>query len=65
MYNPEKKEELIQALDLYDTWRCSNPNDRKYTFTFCKRQIKLSRLDFVLVTSDIHAKIVKKHILWI
>ena len=57
-----KVEELIDIFDLVDTWRSSNPQVRKYSWTSSKRPVQMSRLDFFLVTTDIHAK-VTNHIL--
>ena len=54
--------ELCETCDLVDTWRCSNPNSKKYTWISGKRPLKMSRLDFFLVTPDIHATICKHYI---
>ena len=51
--------EIICALDLTDTWRASNPEAKKFTWISNTRPVKMARLDFFLVSADIHAKIVK------
>ena len=53
---------LIEAIDLVDTWRSENNTAKKFTWVSGKRPVKMARLDFFLVTKDIHANI-SKHIL--
>ena len=54
-----KVKEMICALDLIDTWRSSYPFAKKYTWVSGSKPIKMARLDFFLVSTDIHAKIMK------
>ena len=53
--------ETMEVLDLIDPWRISNSQVSKYTWVSSKRPIQMARLDFFLVTTDIHAKIVKHY----
>ena len=53
---------MIEAVDLVDTWRSENNTAKKFTWVSGKRPVKMARLDFFLVTPDIHANI-NKHIL--
>ena len=48
---------MIEGLDLVDTWRSENNESKKFTWVSGKRPVKMARLDFFLVTQDIHAKI--------
>ena len=52
-------EEIMSILDLTDTWRSSNPLSKKYTWVSSTKPAKMARLDFFLVSPDIHAKTVK------
>ena len=58
--NPNARKRVIEVcneLDLIDVWRIQNPNCRRYTW----RQhdtLKQSRLDFFLISSELHAKFV-------
>ena len=52
-------EELIEIFDLVDTWRCNNPDTRNYTWINSKRPLQMARLDFFLVTKDLHAKVTR------
>ena len=51
---------MMEELELIDTWRSENNSKKKYTWVSSKSPIKMARLDFFLVTPDIHAQI-KKH----
>ena len=53
---------MMQNLDLIDTWRAQNPAAKKFTWVSGKKTIKMARLDFFLVSSDIHAKVVANKI---
>jgi exonuclease III len=48
----ERVEALKQQFDLVDPWRINNPYKKQYTW-FKSTPIKMSRLDFVLVSADI------------
>ena len=48
---------MIEVLDLVDTWRSENNTSKKFTWVSGKRPVKMARLDFFLVTPDIHASI--------
>ena len=48
----------MQNLDLIDTWRTQNPAAKEFSWVSRKRLIKMARLDFFLVSPDIHAKVV-------
>ena len=50
---------MIEGLNLVDTWRSENNNSKKFTWVSGKKPLKMTRLDFFLVTPDIHAKINK------
>ena len=50
---------MIEGLNLIDTWRSENNNSKKFTWVSGKKPLKMARLDFFLVTPDIHAKINK------
>ena len=54
--------DMIEATDLVDTWRSENNTAKKFTWVSGKRPVKMARLDFFLVTPDIHANM-NKHIL--
>ena len=58
----EKVEEIIRVFELTDTWRSQYPDLKRYTWTSAKKPIQMSRLDFFLVTADIHAKVIKHFI---
>ena len=47
---------MINTLELVDIWRANNPHNRKYAWVSSKRPIKMARLDFFLVSSNIHAQ---------
>ena len=49
-----KVESLKQQYDLVDPWRINNPDKRQYTW-FQRNPIKMSRLDYFLVSADIMA----------
>ena len=51
---------MMEALDLIDTWRSENNYAKKFTWVSGKKPVKMARLDFFLVTPDIHAKISKQ-----
>ena len=51
--------ETMCILDLVDTWRSSNPVSKKYTWVSGTKPAKMARLDFFLVSTDIHAKTLK------
>ena len=51
---------MMEELELIDTWRSENQYTKKYTWVSGKRPTKMAKLDFFLVTPDIHAQI-KKH----
>ena len=51
--------QLMCVLDLVDTWRSSNPRTKKYTWISGTKPVKMARLDFFLVTTDIHARTAK------
>ena len=53
---------MIEAANLVDTWRSENNTAKKFTWVSGKKPVKMARLDFFLVTPDIHANI-NKHIL--
>ena len=53
---------MMQNLDLIDTWRAQNPAAKKFTWVSGKKPIKMARLDFFLVSPDIHAKAVANKI---
>ena len=53
---------MIEAFDLVDTLRSENNIAKRFTWVSGKRPVKMARLDFFLVTPDIHATI-SKHIL--
>ena len=58
--NPKSKayvQHMMEELELIDTWRSENENIKKYTWFSGKRPLKMARLDFFLVTPDIHAQI--------
>ena len=59
--NPREVLNMIEVLDLVDTWRSENNYSKKITWVSGKKPIKMARLDFFLVTPDIHAN-VSKHI---
>ena len=50
---------MIQTLDLIDGWRVNNPVQKKFTWVSPWRPAQMARLDFFLLTPDLHAKIVK------
>ena len=53
--------EMMSVQDLIDTWRSSYPLAKKYTWISGTKPIKMARLDFFLVSTDIHAKVVKNY----
>ena len=53
---------MIEAANLVDTWRSENNKAKKFTWVSGKKPVKMARLDFFLVTPDIHANI-NKHTL--
>ena len=58
----KKVEELSSTCDLVDTWRCSNPESKRFTWTSSKKPLKMSSFDFFLVTPDFHA-LITRHII--
>ena len=58
----KKVQELMETLDLVDTWRCSHPNDKNFSWFSTDKPFKMSRLDFFLVSPYIHAKILRHDI---
>ena len=58
----QKVLEIMEILELVDTWRVTNPTERKFTYYSSNRPLKISRLDFFLVTPDIHAKVIKTYL---
>ena len=48
---------MMESLELVDTWRSENNHLKKFTWVSGKRPVKMARLDFFLVTPDIHARI--------
>ena len=53
---------MINSFDLIDTWRVSHPDQNKYSWVSSKKPVKMARLDFFLVTPDIHALCTKSQI---
>ena len=53
---------MMQNLGLIDTWQAQNPAVKKFIWVSGKKAIKMARLDFFLVSPDIHAKVVANKI---
>ena len=50
---------MMQNLDLINTWRAQNTAAKTLSWVSGKKQkIKMARLDFFLVSPEIHAKVV-------
>ncbi len=43
----------MDDVNLFDTWRINNPTKRQYTWKSAYRLVKLSRLDYFLITDDL------------
>ena len=54
--NPRARIEVLgmmEELNLSDIWRINNPDKSRYTWKSAYRPVKMSRLDFFLVTDDL------------
>ena len=63
--NPRARQKVIdimEASELTDIWRVNNPDTRRYTWHTKHSPFRKGRLDFFLITPDIHNRVVSTDI---